>query len=181
MFNLISEDYIREAAEIVCSYLKSALPHSILWWATQWHPLIWSKMSTLGFRHCNSWCVEYLWFESSSCTRQWYWVKLSIVSECRLFIRMWWEIIPSFALITGIACIPTLAGRAWNRAIHDGLPNRCFTTRALVRQILAGATMRTTPPWLWTTTRGTCSTASPASGRPMSGGNTKSLENLRTF
>ena len=37
---------------------------------------------------------------------------------------MWWEIVPSFALITGIACIPTLAGRAWNRAIHDGLPNR---------------------------------------------------------
>ena len=31
---------------------------------------------------------------------------------------------PSFALITGIAMIPTLAGRAWNRAIHDGLPNR---------------------------------------------------------
>ena len=53
-------------------------------------------------------------------------MKLSIVSECRLSIRMWWEIIPSFALITGIACIPTLAGRAWNRAIHDGLPNRLF-------------------------------------------------------
>merc|ERR1711963_532156 len=40
--------------------------------------------------------------------------------------RMWWEIVPSFALITGIAMIPTLAGRAWNRAIHDGLPNRRY-------------------------------------------------------
>ena len=93
-------------------------------WAAQWHPLIWSKMSTFGFRHCNSRCVEYPMCESSSGTDQWYRVKTVIVSECRLLIRMWWEIIPSFAIITGVACIPTLAGRAWNRAVHDGLPNR---------------------------------------------------------
>ena len=39
----------------------------------------------------------------------------------------------------------------------------------LKNKLFPGATMLTTPPWLWATTRGTCSTASPASGRPMSG------------
>ena len=37
---------------------------------------------------------------------------------------MWWEILPSFAIITGIACLPTLGGRALNRAVHDGIPNK---------------------------------------------------------
>ena len=49
---------------------------------------------------------------------------------------MWWEIVPSFALITGIAMIPTLAGRAWNRAIHDGLPNRLVEGRKPFKEIL---------------------------------------------
>ena len=51
-------------------------------------------------------------------------IYISWLPEFCFCSRMWWEIVPSFALITGIAMIPTLAGRAWNRAIHDGLPNR---------------------------------------------------------
>merc|ERR1712059_120794 len=44
--------------------------------------------------------------------------------------NMWWEIIPSFAIVTGLLGIPSLAGRAFNRAIHDGLPNRrAYTTQ----------------------------------------------------
>jgi len=39
---------------------------------------------------------------------------------------MWWEILPSFAIITGIACLPTLGGRALNRAVHDGIPNKRY-------------------------------------------------------
>ena len=35
---------------------------------------------------------------------------------------MWWEIIPSFTIITTVLYIPSLAGRALNRAIHDGNP-----------------------------------------------------------
>jgi len=35
---------------------------------------------------------------------------------------MWWEIIPSFAIITTIATIPMLATRAVNRLAHDGNP-----------------------------------------------------------
>ena len=35
---------------------------------------------------------------------------------------MWWEIIPSFTIITTVLAIPALAGRAINRAIHDGNP-----------------------------------------------------------
>ena len=37
---------------------------------------------------------------------------------------MWWEIIPSFTIITTVLYIPSLAGRALNRAIHDGNPVR---------------------------------------------------------
>ena len=47
-----------------------------------------------------------------------------IISECT---RMWWEILPSMAIITGVTMIPTLAGRTWNRFLHDGLPNRYCT------------------------------------------------------
>ena len=36
--------------------------------------------------------------------------------------KMWWEIIPSFTIITVVGAIPALAGRAINRAIHDGNP-----------------------------------------------------------
>jgi len=35
---------------------------------------------------------------------------------------MWWEIIPSFAIITVVGAIPALASRTINRAIHDGNP-----------------------------------------------------------
>ena len=35
---------------------------------------------------------------------------------------MWWEIIPSFTIITTVLYIPSLAGRALNRALHDGNP-----------------------------------------------------------
>jgi len=35
---------------------------------------------------------------------------------------MWWEIIPSFAIIVGVGCIPPLAMRAINRLMHDGNP-----------------------------------------------------------
>jgi len=37
---------------------------------------------------------------------------------------MWWEIIPSFTIITVVGFIPALASRAINRAIHDGNPVR---------------------------------------------------------
>jgi len=41
---------------------------------------------------------------------------------------MWWEIVPSFALITTLMTIPSLATRAMNRAAHDGNPyHRCYT------------------------------------------------------
>ena len=38
------------------TYVSSAMPHKVLRWATQWHPLIWSKMSTFSFRQCKAWC-----------------------------------------------------------------------------------------------------------------------------
>ena len=37
---------------------------------------------------------------------------------------MWWEIIPSFTIITVVGFIPALASRAINRALHDGNPVR---------------------------------------------------------
>ena len=100
------------------------MPHKVLRWATQWHPLIWSKMSTFSFRQCKSWCGGF-----SKQEHFWDCLMLNVICiswlpEFCFCSRMWWEIVPSFALITGIAMIPTLAGRAWNRAIHDGLPNR---------------------------------------------------------
>ena len=41
-----------------------------------------------------------------------------------LFQTMWWEIIPSFTIITVVGFIPALASRAINRALHDGNPVR---------------------------------------------------------
>ena len=37
---------------------------------------------------------------------------------------MWWEILPSFGIITVVGFLPALASRAINRAIHDGNPVR---------------------------------------------------------
>jgi len=42
---------------------------------------------------------------------------------------MWWEIIPSFAIITTVMAVPSLATRAMNRLAHNGNPNkRCYTS-----------------------------------------------------
>jgi len=37
---------------------------------------------------------------------------------------MWWEILPSFGIITAVMAIPSLAQRAINRAIHEGNPTK---------------------------------------------------------
>ena len=37
---------------------------------------------------------------------------------------MWWEIIPSFTIITVVGALPALASRAINRGLHDGNPVR---------------------------------------------------------
>ena len=43
---------------------------------------------------------------------------------------MWWEIIPSFTIITTVMAIPMLATRAINRVAHDGNPyKRCYTSQ----------------------------------------------------
>jgi len=43
---------------------------------------------------------------------------------------MWWEIIPSFAIITTVMAVPVLATRAINRLAHDGNPyKRCYTSQ----------------------------------------------------
>jgi hypothetical protein len=43
---------------------------------------------------------------------------------------MWWEIIPSFAIISTVMTIPMLATRAINRIAHEGNPyKRCYTSQ----------------------------------------------------
>ena len=43
---------------------------------------------------------------------------------------MWWEIIPSFAIITTVMALPNLATRAIHRVAHDNNPyGRNYTTQ----------------------------------------------------
>jgi len=63
---------------------------------------------------------------------------------------MWWEIIPSFAIVTGLLGIPTLAGRAFNRAIHDGLPNRrCYSDQDKYGLMMHKRDMQHGQPSFW--------------------------------
>ena len=49
---------------------------------------------------------------------------------------MWWEIIPSFTIITTVLGIPALAGRALNRGLHDGNPVRRDYTQQSAHGVL---------------------------------------------